>query len=207
MTSMKFCRGGLPITPGAWQTHTDHACQVAIPATWHGVPRPGGLDEALAHARGVFGNPAVAGADHISGGDPGRAPDGPESLTRAAEQIEQATGADFDTAAQLARQAVSRCAYCGHRGKLEPIGNQAGNLACANTVLCELRQGERGPVGHLLAVAQAVGKDVDELSAYELACLAYVLKATVVAAESELGGRPGRDEETASAAQDCAPRR
>lgn len=29
--SMKFCQGGRPITPGAWQTHTDHVCEVAAP--------------------------------------------------------------------------------------------------------------------------------------------------------------------------------
>jgi hypothetical protein len=51
------------------------------PAAWHGVPRPEALDEALAHARGILGNPAVAGADHISGGDPGRAPEDDELET------------------------------------------------------------------------------------------------------------------------------
>lgn len=154
MTSMKFCRGGRPITPGAWQTHTDHACEVAMPAGVVRVPDPDEAEgpslpgvwtpedlRAVVLTAGEIADAYGTDVDSLDGDDilstrqrelleraaqafrAEGAEDEPvpaEALTRAAEQVEQATGADFDTAAQLAGHAMACCTsaigpVCRHR--------------------------------------------------------------------------------------------
>lgn len=131
-----------------------------------------------------------------------------EALTRAAEQVEQATGADFDTAAQLARQAMRRCALCGALGELERI-NAGPSLACVNIELCQLRTITSDPLGLLARAARGVAKDVGNMSEIELARVILTLKRTVVAAEIELGNHRDRargDAALAQAAEEMGPR-
>lgn len=234
MTSMKFCRAGRPITPGAWQTHTDHACEVAAPDVANqgpslpGVWTPEDL-RAVVLTAGEIADAYGTGVDGLDGSDilstrqrelleraaqvfrAEGAEDEPapaEALTRAAEQVEQATGADFDTAAQLARQAVRRCAYCGALGDLERI-NAGPSLACVNTDMCQLRAITSDPLELLARAARGVTKDVTRLSEVELARVILTLKRTVKAAEVELGNHRDRargDAALAQAAGELAPR-
>jgi hypothetical protein len=159
--SMKFCRGGRPITPGAWQTHTDHACEVA----------------------------------------------GPAEVT---QDREDAAVDRWEACQEAGAAAVRRCAYCGHLGDLEPIRpGPSPSVACVNIALCELRRLGLDPADHLTTVARAVAKDVTRLTEVELARVILTLKATVVAAETELGNNRDRargDAALAQAAGELAPR-
>jgi len=103
----------------------------------------------------------------------------------------------------------SRCAYCGHLGGLEPINPGTQVKACQNTVLCQLRQQSQDPPAHLVSVAQAISRDVSQLTEVELALIILALKRTVVAAEVELGNNRDRargDAALAQAAEELAPR-
>jgi hypothetical protein len=102
----------------------------------------------------------------------------------------------------------TQCVYCGATGALEPI-NPQGSQACQYVTLCQLRRDGWDPVRVATDISRALAKDVANLSTYELASLVTVLKATVAAAEVELGNyrpRANADEALSQAQRDHAPR-
>jgi hypothetical protein len=101
-----------------------------------------------------------------------------------------------------------KCLAARPAAALETI-NPAGNLACANTVTCELRSLGLDPADHLVQVARAVARDAALLGTGQLAALITVLKPAVVAFEVELGNNRPREDGDAALAQarhDHAPR-